>query len=207
MVGGPLNNDLNFLFIRLLEILSKSSSLCGLLVDYDCEGSLWLVDVSWFFHSRLGNVPLHIPHDEGQWIDLPGGLASHEYFLVVPKEHGHRIVAPTSHVHWSLDIILNGHSIYFDRGLQMLVTCMRANSLFLSFFIAARSCSTYLGPLKLPVGAFFHPSLLKAKVSNQVNLVKELSNQVVLVIYSLSQLVNSKTEFCLTMWIKMRELC
>ncbi|CAL9001168.1 unnamed protein product [Prunus brigantina] len=68
-------------------------------VDYACEGSLWLVDVSWFFQSRSGNIPLHIPYDEGQWIDLPKGLASHEYFLVVPKEHEHRIVGPTSHVH------------------------------------------------------------------------------------------------------------
>ena len=136
--------------------------------------------MSWFFHSRSGNVPLHIPYDEGRWIDLPKGLASHEYFLVVPKE----IVGPTSHVRWSLDIILNGYSIYFDRGLQMLVTCLRADSSFLSFSLVARSCYTYLGPLELPVGAFVHISLFKAKVSNQINLVEELSNQVFFVVYS-----------------------
>ncbi|CAL2266555.1 unnamed protein product [Prunus armeniaca] len=59
-----------------------------------------------------------------------------------------------------------------------------------------------MGPFKLPANEFIHLSLFalrsKAKVSNQVNLVEELSNQVVLVVHSLSQLVNSKTEIFLT---------
>ncbi|CAL2256039.1 unnamed protein product [Prunus armeniaca] len=61
------------------------------------------------------------------------------------------------------------------------------------------------------MGAFVHPSLFvlrsKAKVLDQVNLVEKLSNQVVLVVHSLSKLVNSRTKVCLTSWIGMRELC
>ena len=68
-----------------------------------------------------------------------------------------------------------------------------------------------MGPLELPAVALGHHSLFilwsKAKVSDQVYLVEELSHQVVLVIHFLGQLVNSKTDVYLTSWIKMRELC
>lgn len=83
--------------------------------------------------------------------------------------------------------------------------CLRHNNMLvtlLSFFLSARSRSTYLRPLKLPVCAFIYPflfaTLSKAKILDQVYLVKELSHQLVLVVHSLSQLVNSKTEVYLT---------
>ncbi|CAL8112502.1 unnamed protein product [Prunus armeniaca] len=62
-----------------------------------------------------------------------------------------------------------------------------------------------------PVRTFIHPSLFtvgsKAKVTDKVNMHEELSNQVVLVIYFLNELVDSKTEVYLTAWIRMSELC
>ncbi|CAL2247165.1 unnamed protein product [Prunus armeniaca] len=84
------------------------------------------------------------------------------------------------------------------------------SSTLLSFSLVAHSCSTYMGPLKLHAGAFVQPSIFafrsKDNVSDQVNLVKELPNQVVLVVHFLSQLVNSKTEVYLTSWIRRRKL-
>ncbi|CAL8175115.1 unnamed protein product [Prunus armeniaca] len=68
--------------------------------------------------------------------------------------------------------------------------------------MSACLCSTYMGLLELPPCALVHHSLFtlwsKAKVSDQVYLVEELSHQVVLVIHFLSQLVNSKTKVYLT---------
>lgn len=47
----------------------------------------------------------------------------------------------------------------------------------------------------------------KNKVLDQVYLVKDLPHQVLLVIYSLGQLVNYKIKVYLTSWNEMRELC
>ncbi|CAL8136283.1 unnamed protein product [Prunus armeniaca] len=63
-------------------------------------------------------------------------------------------------------------------------------------------------PLQLVfVSWFFRTKQSKAKVSDQVNLVKELFNQVILIVHSLIQLANYKIEVCLTSWIRRREFC
>ncbi|CAL8999820.1 unnamed protein product [Prunus brigantina] len=102
--------------------------------------------------------------------DLFGGLISCKCFFVGPCRHEHWIVGPTSHA------------------------CLRhANRLstFLSFSLSACSCSTYMGSLELPAGAFVHHSLFvlrsKTKVLDHINLVEKLSNQVVLFIHFFSQ--------------------
>lgn len=68
-------------------------------------------------------------------------------------------------------------------------------SAFLSSSKHAGSSSTCFGPLELLAGVFIHPLLftngLKAKVSDQVNLLEELFNQQILVVNSLGELVNS----------------
>lgn len=74
--------------------------------------------------------------------------------------------------------------------------------MLMSSFLLAGSYSTCLGPLNLPASASVHPSLFtigsRAKVFNQIDLHEEQSSQIVLVVYSLSQLVDYKAEVCLT---------
>ncbi|KAI5323988.1 hypothetical protein L3X38_033061 [Prunus dulcis] len=139
------------------------------------------------FVAYYRELTLLVLYGDDRGADLFGGPVSCECF---PARgwHEHRIVLPTSRAHRSLDLISIEDSIYFE---------------------LAFSCPVYMGSLELPTGAFIHPSLLrsKAKVSDQVNLAEKLSNQVVLIIHSLSQLVNCKTEVCLSLWISRRELC
>ncbi|CAL2256190.1 unnamed protein product [Prunus armeniaca] len=47
----------------------------------------------------------------------------------------------------------------------------------------------------------------KPEVADRIDLPKELTNQVVLVFNSLSQLVDQEIEIYLTSWINVRELC
>ncbi|KAI5322878.1 hypothetical protein L3X38_031950 [Prunus dulcis] len=86
--------------------------------------------------------------------------------------------------------------------LACWVTCSCPPSCLLVPTRPAGSYSTCLGPLNLPANASVHPSLFaigsRAKVFNQIGLSKEQSNQIVLVVYSLSQLVDFKAEVCLT---------
>lgn len=81
----------------------------------------------------------------------------------------------------------------------------------LSFSLYACSCSICLGPLELLACGFVHHSLFtlwsKAKVSDQVYLVKELPYQVILVFHYLGQLVDSKAKVFFTLWTKRKELC
>ncbi|CAL8162452.1 unnamed protein product [Prunus armeniaca] len=77
--------------------------------------------------------------------------------------------------------------------LELVYACDMLGSALLSSFSHVGSYLTYLGPLKLLVGEFIHPSLFinesKVKVSNQVNLPEELSNQKILVFDSLERIV------------------
>ncbi|CAL2271156.1 unnamed protein product [Prunus armeniaca] len=75
--------------------------------------------------------------------------------------------------------------------------------------MSAQSCLTCLVPVELPTGAFVYSSLFawlsKAKILSHAYLIEELPHQSVLVVHSLSWLVNSQVEICLTLWIGRRE--
>ncbi|CAL9024168.1 unnamed protein product [Prunus brigantina] len=157
-------------------------------------------------HPLLAWLAIHIvpPMMRASLVYLLVVFTEHISVAILPARHigrlrfghEHQIVGPTSCAHWSLDLISIRDLICFEQGSRMHVTYQRAEQYALILLLA--SCSTCLGPLELPVCALFHHSLFtmgsRAKVLDQIDLHEELSNQVVLVIYSLSELVYYEVE-------------
>lgn len=68
--------------------------------------------------------------------DLLRSLISHECLSAGPGEQKHQIVGLPSRVHWSLDLILMGDSIYFEQGSLMHVTYLRVEQHALVILLA-----------------------------------------------------------------------